>query len=888
MMMKTSAAVAAMLALGALALPAATWYVDAAGGRDDASGARPSEARRTLAGAMAIPALADDDVIILLPGVYDDGEMSYGEEGLKNRAVVSKNITIRSLLGRATRDETVIEGVRGATDAESVRGIAAAADVVLEGLTFRDCWALTEGNDVTASRGGAANVYGQRSLAAVDCRFVNCGARSGGALSSGKDKSLGTAEAVRCRFDRCSATYGSAVRDTSCYFCLVTGVTGGGAVHGTAAFQVVNCTFYDVDKMACSMNTATAFLNCADIQATGNVLSDATVATNCVFTVPPKAKCVNCADKSAWNTFFMAPQAGDFRPRSGGSVATAGRAALLDGIPAAYRATDYAGEAVETAGDAVAAGCLTHVVAAVGGRISFQSSADFVVNGEDVFGSWAYFYTDDPDREFRFQVKGTPGAWLCVTNQKGVASYPDRDGTYALRVPASATAIDYVLPVAVAQRLTVAADGSGDYATIQEAVDAAPDCSFIAVRPGVYAAGGSGLGTPGASRVELPSGKNLALVSTDGAAATTIVGAAAAAPSGDTEAVRSMGLGEGAVRCLSVLGPNAIVDGFTLCDGHTAWTDDDEEKGSPYCGGGVYATGLGALIRNCVITNCAAVRGGGAYCGTYRDCTIVGCAASYLSSVATQDWKAAGKLDLVNCLFDDCWGSWRAVYNYNAIRGCTFGPNIHSGQKTTYGVILGNSGYAPVDSLFLGQGQMEVALAPVNCAAVSSLTWKEGSDTSELATIGADDWDAATLGLVGRADAGNPAAGKGIGALGEEWTSAVTQACKLKSETLTFDLSEAEVVSNPAGVRIAGGRVVTDVYAGRPRRIPVNVCGNGKVVIRANGAVVAVGDGSSSVSMLLERGNAYSLTYYPAVAETMSGYVLDGSTSEAGLMLRFR
>ena len=169
-------------------------------------------------------------------------------------------------------------------------------------------------------------------------------------------------------------------------------------------------------------------------------------------------------------------------------------------------------------------------------------------------------------------------------------------------------------------------------------------------------------------------------------------------------------------------------------------------------------------------------------------------------------------------------------------------------------MILGNSGNAPVDSLFLGSGQTDAVLTPVNCASVAGFEWKSGSDASDCVILAAADWSASSLKLMGRADAGNPAAGKGIGALGEEWTSAVTQACKLKSETLTFDLSEAEVVPNPAGVRIAGGRVVTDVYAGRPRRIPVNVCGNGKVVIRANGAVVAVGDGSSSVSMLLERG----------------------------------
>lgn len=875
---------ACMTALFALTLPAATWYVDAIGGNDAASGARATEARRTLAGAMAIPALADDDVIILLPGVYDDGEMSYGEESLKNRAVVSKNITIRSLLGRATRDVTVIAGAKGEKDEDRVRGVAAAANVVLEGLTFSNCWAQTGGTqDNLLNRGGAANAYAGKSLTAVDCRFVGCGARSGGALSCGSSATPGTAAAVRCLFEKCSATYGSAVRDVSCFFCLFTR-SSSGAVHGTLPARIVNCTFYANEKLTMSNNATLPFLNCAVIQ-TGALQSE-TVASNCAFTVTKGTKCIDCTGGLGWANFFMAPQADDFRPRKGLVPATIGRAAFLDEIPVAYRGTDYAGETVETMDGKVAAGCLTHVIAKVGGNISFGASDAYVVNGERVYSTGAAFYTDDSDREFRVRTVGDFGTHFCLTNANGIATYPDRDGFYSLRVPSSGTLT--LTPVPTSATLTVAADGTEDYVTIQEAVDAAPTRSVIFVKPGTYSTGGKNLGSADASRVAIPADKDLLLYSTAGAAATTIVGAAATTPSGSTEAVRSMGLGEGAVRCLAILGPNAIVDGFTLCDGHTAWTGDDEEKGSPYCGGGVYATGLGALIRNCVITNCAAVRGGGAYCGTYRNCTIVGCAASYLSQVAMQDTKLSGKLDLVDCVFDDCWGTWRAIYFYNSIRGCTFGPNIHSTTKTSTGVILGNSGNAPVDSLFLGSGQTETVLTPVNCASVAGFAWKSGSDASDCVILAAADWSASSLKLMGRVDAGNLAAGKGIGALGEEWTSAVTQACKLKSETLTFDLSEAEVVPNPAGVRIAGGRVVTDVYAGRPRRIPVNVCGNGKVVIRANGAVVAVGDGSSSVSMLLERGNAYSLTYYPAVAETMSGYVLDGSTSEAGLMLLFR
>lgn len=881
---------AAAVAVLANPMFAATWYVDATGGDDAASGATPVEARRTLAGAMAIPQLADDDVVVLMPGTYASETMTGDASAVASRAVVSKAITVKSLLGRATRDETVIVGASGDTP---IRGLFCAANVTVEGITFSNCWAQTSGDASLDTAGGGLAAAPSATVRAIDCRFTRCGARTGGGMQLGYGTKPGKGFAARCEFDFCTAkNSGSAVRAVPLYYCYLHDfpktISHTPPVYNDPA-PVVNCTFFlkcssDEDKQVFS-SSAGPFLNCVALNP--NSISSAAVCTNLAYNVSKAgAKCVNCT-QVGFNAGCMSPNAGDLRPRTGSALLTAGNAAFLDEIPADFRTVDFNGDAVVTSGGTVAAGCIAKAGIVDGGYLDFQASSAFELNGVPMADfTYARHYVSDRREVLRVKPLVDEGeAVYAITNQSGTAFYPDRHGEIELTVPASGG-----FKVFAVKATNVYTVGPGEaYATIQSAIDAAADKSVVFVRPGTYATGEPAASDAGRSRVTIPAGKSVHLFSTGGAAVTEIVGAPASEPAGSTDAQKEKELGSDAVRCLAVLSDTAVVDGFTLRDGHTDWDGVAQSLSDAYHGGGVYAVGLGAMIRNCVITNCFAYRGGGAFCGHYRNCAILACRAVYHSSAATQDKKASGNLDLVDCYLDDCWGGWRAVFYSHLIRGCTFGPNIHGSSKTDVGVVLGSSAVSVEDTLFLCKGATEVALAPVNCAAVPGLAWEDGSDLSDCVTLADADWDPATCRLLGRVDAQNPAVGKGIGRMGEDWSSALAPACGIKPGKVVFDASSADVRSAAAGVRVVAGTITTGEYAGNPRKLSVTVSGNGKLVIREDGKVVSVGDKDNAPSVTFATGKSYALTYYPAWAETDSpGYVLAGSQSAGGLIIFFR
>jgi hypothetical protein len=129
--------------------------------------------------------------------------------------------------------------------------------------------------------------------------------------------------------------------------------------------------------------------------------------------------------------------------------------------------------------------------------------------------------------------------------------------------------------------------------TLQDALDVAREGSIVLVADGVYNRGGAvyeGL----TNRAVLRAG--VVMCSAHGADATVIVGAA------DQESGNEYGLGPAAVRGV-VLGPGAILDGFTVRDGHTTTNG---------VGGGVYAN-HSSVISSCIFRDNAAYNGGALY-----------------------------------------------------------------------------------------------------------------------------------------------------------------------------------------------------------------------------------------------------------------------------------
>ncbi len=103
--------------------------------------------------------------------------------------------------------------------------------------------------------------------------------------------------------------------------------------------------------------------------------------------------------------------------------------------------------------------------------------------------------------------------------------------------------------------------------------------------------------------------------SRDGAAATVIQGAF------DTASGDLYGRGPNAVRCAYMT--KGVLQGFTLTGGATDRVNLEDENNR---GGGVYVPELTYTpeILDCVITNCASVRGGGTHAGTLRRCVLRG------------------------------------------------------------------------------------------------------------------------------------------------------------------------------------------------------------------------------------------------------------------------
>jgi hypothetical protein len=140
---------------------------------------------------------------------------------------------------------------------------------------------------------------------------------------------------------------------------------------------------------------------------------------------------------------------------------------------------------------------------------------------------------------------------------------------------------------------------------IQDAIDVSVDADLILVTNGVYAVGGRVMAGDLTNRVAL--NKALTVQSVNGPFATFIQGAGATN-------------GNSAVRCAWLTNGASLV-GFTLQAGATRSSGDTNLSS----GGGAWCSSSYAIVANCLImSNKAAVYGGGAYQGTLNNCLVSG------------------------------------------------------------------------------------------------------------------------------------------------------------------------------------------------------------------------------------------------------------------------
>ncbi|HOW96802.1 MAG TPA: PKD domain-containing protein [Kiritimatiellia bacterium] len=140
--------------------------------------------------------------------------------------------------------------------------------------------------------------------------------------------------------------------------------------------------------------------------------------------------------------------------------------------------------------------------------------------------------------------------------------------------------------------------------TIQSAVNAAIPGSLVLVTDGIYNAGGA-ITPQGilSNRVVITNG--VALRSVNGPDSTFIVGAGP--------------LGSNAMRGV-FLSNQGRLDGFTITNGHTRFTDG--VIAADKSGGGIFASG--GIVTNCIITGNSARTAGGAHFGEYYNCGFFG------------------------------------------------------------------------------------------------------------------------------------------------------------------------------------------------------------------------------------------------------------------------
>lgn len=876
----TRLVLAAGAAIAAGTLRAATWYVDAERGLDANGGTSPSDARRTLTGAMAIPGLADGDTVVALPGVYGEGSET-DASGVPARCRITKAVTLKSAGGRATRDATVILGAHDATSGGTGDGAVRCVSVesagaTVEGFTLANGATKAGTADAVANRGGGLLVQPKATGYAVDCLFSNCTARAGGGMALGVGNNAAGANlaggaAVRCRFVDCSATsVGAAVREVPLWFCVLEGF-GQTPVYSLRA-PSVNCTFF----VGCDFVAGTTgpSLNCVAISSKTTYQP----MTNCVTTALSEKWHVDCRKESYVET-LMAPCAGDFRPRATSQAVGGGRFAWLEAyVPAGFRQVDFAGNPVAAAADgSVTCGAVVAAVTPVGGYVTTADAteksgcADFAVNGRTVPAAFplARFYSDVPGATFRFTPVVSGGCAFAVTNVTETL-WPGRDGTVEVAVPDSG--VRRVAVAAASEELTV---GEGEaYETIQAAVTAAKDRAVIRVKPGVYATGG---GTSSCeTRVVIPAGKSLRLVSTDGADVTVIDGA-------------------GAARGIAVESAAPVqIDGFTVANG-TAKTDATTDDAA-HRGGGVSCATAATVVENCVITNCVAPRGGGAFCGAYRRCRILDCRSSFIGSAGTQVKYGTGdaRLVLQDTYIDGCTGSHRLLYLWDAVEGCTFGPNNRGETASALGRLFGPTSGTIRDSLFLGPSQENpetpetYSLTLTNCAYLATCKWAANTAFADCLSFASFD---GTADGVPNGSPTNTVATRGIGAFAADWTAALSSALNAKGRArVTPDGADATLAADGSLLLKSGSLPVAVTWRGGSVDVAFSVSGTGVLVVREGGAPVRVVGAGEAASLRLSgvaRRAELAFDYYPGLRDA-GGAVLPKLAYRSGALFLIR
>ena len=217
----------------------------------------------------------------------------------------------------------------------------------------------------------------------------------------------------------------------------------------------------------------------------------------------------------------------------------------------------------------------------------------------------------------------------------------------------------------LAATITVNSDGSGDYTTIQTAINAATDGDTVLVADGTYTGNGN-------RDIDF-KGKAITVRSENGPESCII----------DCQGSESKP--HRGFNFISNEDPNSILDGLQIINGYGPEEDPDENDSYYSYGGAIYCQSSSPIITNCFFTGNIANYGGGLYCfksnSTVSNCTFSTNIAEF------DDLPIAGNggglyctdkdLVITNCIINgnicDGWGGGLFFRGESAaITNCTF------------------------------------------------------------------------------------------------------------------------------------------------------------------------------------------------------------------------
>ena len=702
-------------------------YVDPTNGVDDLSqgyGLSPEKPFRTLQYAVDRVKTGDSNraVIYAAAGVYEEG----GMEGYGSNRVAILNRSIR-LVG-AGAGKSIIRGKYDDVSEKKAgdgRGPAAMrcvgsynSYVAIEGFTFENGYSSYDPASPTGSgydyQGGLVLLLGTSSglpRHVLECTFRGGIAYRGSALAGDTPSNMCC---HRCLFEDCSYLAGGMVRTASAVSCLARNCTT--SVGGARVFDVDSSLYHTTIDLNASggglvaIDSIATILNCVMKGAgesyttyksgyRGNVVQNVSISGAVAGSSYVKADPV-----------FVDAANGDYRVGSSSPALTA--TVRTTDLYRIYP-LDYNGKPRRYINGKPVGGAFTEPVQTVVVSTSSYDTptvtdgttgTNFVEAGESLAVSYV---SDGRRRLMGYVIDGET-----VTN--GMAQYVYTAGS-EVTTAGAATIAPYFSPhwYVDANNGNDGNDGFTPQTAKRTLAEAMTNCCLLAgdtvhAAAGVYRDGTMEAGfmfqylpnTGTLCRLSVPS--DITVVA-DGSVEETVI-EGLAAPN------VSMGLGAGAVRCAAVK-TGGRLKGFTLRDGHTgSETSAGSNNKDDVFGGGVLGQNLGAVVENCTITNCYAVRGGGGVGAKFVNCRIVG---NYGSATSSALYTAGA----YGCFFDDNYGIYQVTRFLSCAYNCTFTErnwyDTTKTRKATAYICDYTSQFNLVNSIILGPTNTQSKISAV-------------------------------------------------------------------------------------------------------------------------------------------------------------------------------